>query len=308
MLARMPRRRALLVLAIAALPFAACAAPRPLQGAESELQALAAKVRGTVGIYVRDLATGDEVAIAADEPFPTASLVKLPILGALFAKVDRGELAYHQELTYTKDRLYPGEDLLGSFADGQKVALDKVAMLMITTSDNTASLWCQELAGTGTAINGWLAAHGCAVTRVNSRTPGREAERAKWGWGVTTPREMADLLVQTVDGRFGSAAACDEARRALARIYWDGEALSALPPDAHALSKQGAIDRSRSEVVLVHAPRGDYAFCVITKDQQDASWGKDNEGFVLLREVSAALWRRFAPLRPYAPPAGSERF
>jgi beta-lactamase class A len=307
MLAAMPRRLAA-VLALAVLPFAACAAPRPLAGAEAELQALAAKVRGTVGIYVRDLTTGDEVAIRADEAFPTASLVKLPILGALLAKVDRGELAYRQELTYTKDRLYPGEDLLGSFADGQKVALDKVAMLMITTSDNTASLWCQELAGTGTAINDWLAARGCAVTRVNSRTPGREVERDRWGWGVTTPREMADLLAQAVDGRLGSAAACDEARRCLGRIYWDDEALSVLPPDVRTLSKQGAIDRSRSEVVLVHAPRGDYVFCVVTKEQQDRSWGRDNEGFVLLRAVSAALWRRFAPDRSYSPPTGGERF
>lgn len=307
MLARMPLRCAS-ILALAPLLLAACAAPPPLAGAEDELLALAGKVRGTVGIYVRDLATGDEVAIRADEPFPTASLIKAPILGALLDRVDRGELDYHAELTYTKDRLYPGEDLLGSFADGQKLALSKLAMLMITTSDNTASLWCQELAGTGTAINAWLAARGFAVTRVNSRTPGREQERARWGWGVTTPREMADFFVKARGGALGSAAMCDELQRRLACVYWDDEALSALPPDAGALSKQGAIDRSRSEALLVRAPRGDYVVCVITKEQQDASWGRDNEGFVLLRAVSAALWRRFAPDRPFTPPAGRERF
>lgn len=307
MLARMPRRLAA-VLALAVLPFAACAAPRPLAGADAELRELAGKVRGVVGVYVRDLATGDEVAIRADEPFPTASLIKAPILGALLAKVERGELDYHAELTYTKDRLYPGEDLLGSFADGQKIALSKLAMLMITTSDNTASLWCQELAGTGTAINDWLAGHGFAQTRVNSRTPGREAQRQQWGWGVTTPREMADFVAKAQAGALGSPALCDELQRRLACVYWDDEALSALPPHAGALSKQGAIDRSRSEVVLVRAPRGDYVFCVITKEQQDASWGRDNEGFVLLRAVSAALWRRFAPDHPYAPPPGRERF
>ena len=35
----------------------------------------------------------------------------------------------------------------------KKYRLSKVLMLMITTSDNTASLWSQSLAGTGTAIN-----------------------------------------------------------------------------------------------------------------------------------------------------------
>ena len=300
---RLIAARALLLLA------AACAAaPPPLSSLDGDLRALAAKVRGDVGIYVRDLRTGEEWALAADEPFPTASLIKVPILGALLARVDRGELDYHQPLTWTKDRLYPGEDLLGSFADGQRVELSKVAMLMITTSDNSASLWCQELAGTGTAINRWLGDQGLPTTRVNSRTPGREAEQKQFGWGVTTPREMCELLVRARDGALGSRAMGEELQRCLARIYWDAEALSVLPPSVHTLSKQGAVDRSRSEVVLVHAPRGDYVFCVITKNQADTSWKSDNEGFVLLRAVSTRLWRHFAPEMPYEPPAGRERF
>jgi beta-lactamase class A len=293
------------------LSTACTSAPSPaptLASLTDELRALAGKVRGDVGIYVRDLRTGGEVALGAEVPFPTASMIKVPILGALLAKVDAGELDYHRQLTYTKDRLYAGEDLLGSFRDGEKVELSKVAMLMITTSDNTAALWCQELAGTGTAINDWLARHGFAATRVNSRTPGRSAEQKEFGWGVTTPREMAELLVAARDGRLGSAAMCEELRRCLARIYWDGEALASIPPDVHTLSKQGAVNRSRSEAVLVHAPAGDYVFCVITNNQQDQSWGHDNEGYVLLREVSARLWRHFAPERPYAPPPGHERF
>ena len=288
----------------------ACAStPSPtLASLTEELRALAGKVRGDVGIYVRDLRTGDELAIDADTPFPTASMIKVPILGALLARVDRGELDYHQKLTYTKDRLYAGEDLLGAFADGQAVELSKVAMLMITTSDNTASLWCQELAGTGTAVNAWLEAQGLQQTRVNSRTQGREDAQKRFGWGVTTPREMCELLVRARDGALGSRAMCEEVQRCLARIYWDAEALSALPPWVATMSKQGAVNRSRSEVVLVHAPAGDYVFCVITQNQQDQSWGADNEGFVLLRAVSARLWRHFAPDRPYEPPAGRDHF
>jgi hypothetical protein len=36
-----------------------------------------------------------------------------------------------------------------------------------------------------------------------------------------------------------------------------------------------ASDRSRSEVVLVNAPSGDYVFCLITRNQQDESWRPD---------------------------------
>lgn len=291
------------------LVVAACATPRaPIADLQDRLAARVQTFRGEVGVYVRHLGTGEEVAIAADAALPTASLIKVPLLGALLAKVEDGSLTYQQPLTYEKRRLYPGEDLLGSFADGEKVALAKVAMLMITTSDNTAALWCQELAGTGTAVNAWLAANGFATTRVNSRTPGREAEQKQYGWGVTTPREMSELLVRIRDGRLVSPAASEEMARCLGRIYWDGEALASLPPSVHTLSKQGAVNRSRSEVVLVHAPHGDYVFCVITKDQADTSWGHDNEGFVLLRDVSALLWSHFEPDHPYTPPAGLATF
>ncbi len=149
---------------------------------------------GNVGIYVHHLATGRTAAINADELFPTASMIKVPILLTTFDKIKSGQLDYHEDQVYYDSLLYAGEDILGSFKEGEKIKLSKVIMLMITTSDNTASLWCQKLAGTGTDINKWLSDHGFEKTRVNSRTPGREKDREIYGWGQTTPREMAELL------------------------------------------------------------------------------------------------------------------
>jgi beta-lactamase class A len=119
---------------------------------------------------------------------------------------------------------------------------------------------------------------------------------------------MAELLVTIREGRAVSRAASEAMYRFLTRIYWNGEALSRIPPWVQAASKQGAVNRSRSEVVLVNAPSGDYVFCVITKDQQDESWGYDNEGYVLLREVSALLWHYFEPGSTWTPPEGAARF
>ncbi|HET6577841.1 MAG TPA: serine hydrolase, partial [Gemmatimonadales bacterium] len=128
----------------------------------------------------------------------------------------------------------------------------------------------------------------------------------RWGWGQTTPREMARLVTLIREGRAVSPAASEEMYRHLTRSFWTGEALSRLPPTVQAASKQGAVDRSRSEVVLVNAPSGDYVFCVITRNQQDESWKQDNEGYVLLRRVSALLWRYFEPQHPWAPTPGAE--
>ena len=272
------------------------------------LDSLVTGFRGEVGVYVRNLRTGQTAGINQDTVFPTASMVKVPILIATFDALDRGALDFHQELVYTDSLLYPGEDLIGGLKDSATVSLSKLTLLMITTSDNTASLWLQALAGTGTLINQWLADHGFDSTRVNSRTPGREANRERYGWGQTTPREMAELLAMIRQGWAVSPAASEEMYRHLTRSYWTGEALSVLPPWVQVASKVGAVNQSRSEVMLVNAPSGDYVFSIITKNQQDESWDPPNEGWVLIRKISALLWNHFEPSHPWQPAEGAERF
>ena len=264
-------------------------------------------MRGRVGIYVRHLRTGRIAQVNADEVFPTASMVKVPILIGTFAAIERGQLRFDQPLIYTDSLLYEGHDLIGALQDSAVIPLSQAALLMITTSDNTASLWLQGLVG-GAAINQWLADHGFDSTRVNSRVPGREDARTRYGWGQTTPREMAELLVTIREGRAVSRSASEEMYRHLTRIYWTAQALSQLPPWVQAASKQGAVDRSKSEVVLVNAPSGDYVFAVTTREQQDERWVEDNEGYVLIRAVSALLWKTFEPEHPWAPAPGVERF
>lgn len=273
-----------------------------------ELTELIEAFDGKAGIYARHLASGYEFSLHADTIFPTASMIKVPILAALMQRVEDGELDYHAELVYRDSLFYPGTDILGAFKDGEKITLDKVAMLMITTSDNTAALWCQSLAGSGTAINHWLADNGFEHTRVNSRTEGRRVDWERYGWGQTTPREMARLLTMIRDGKAVSLAASNEMYRVLSRIYFDDEALSRFPPAVQTISKQGAVSASRSEVVLVNAPHGDFVFSVITDEQTDTSWEYENEGYVLIRNIASALWRFFEPDHPWELPVGWERY
>src|SRR6185503_2978118 len=133
---------------------------------------------GEIGLYVKNLKTGQTTAVNGDTIFPTASIVKVPILVGVMDKIHRGEMDYDQELIYKDSLLYEGVDILGSFKNNEKIVLKKIIMLMLTTSDNTASLWLQSLAGTGTRINALLDSAGFGNTRINSRTPGREANRS----------------------------------------------------------------------------------------------------------------------------------
>src|SRR5258708_20915717 len=111
--------------------------------------------------------------------------------------------------------------MLGSFKSDEKILLKKVMMLMLTTSDNTASLWLQSLAGKGARINEILDSLGFRNTRINSRTPGRENNRTAYGWGQTTPAEMGRLFEMIYPNQIFSAAAYERMQRCLGRNYLD---------------------------------------------------------------------------------------
>ena len=113
---------------------------------QQKLEILSKGFNGDFGIYVKNLKNGKTAAINADSIFPTASMVKVPILIGIMNKIEKGELGYHDDLEYKDSLLYEGVDILGSFKSGEKIELSKVMMLMLTMSDNTASLWLQSLA------------------------------------------------------------------------------------------------------------------------------------------------------------------
>lgn len=296
------------VVLVTALLLCGCATQRQIavnSDIQQQLELLASGFDGDVGIYVRHLKTGEEYAVNADSVFPSASIVKVPILVGIFDMIESGELDYKSELAYYADSVnYPGGDsgLIANHKEGATVPLDKLIMLMITTSDNSASMWLQQIA-TGTRINRVMQDLGFNHTRVNSRTPGREDARSHFGWGQLTPREISNLLVGIRRGSVISQSASEEMYRVLTRIHYDGEALAFIPPWVQAASKQGAVNRSRSEVVLVNAPSGDYVFCVVTKNQADTSWEYDNAGYQLIRDVSSLLWRHFEPNNEWQQPA-----
>jgi beta-lactamase class A len=133
--------------------------------------------RGDVGIYVRHLRTGATAALRADERFPTASMIKVPIMATIFEGIAEGQLGYLDMAPPPRPVARdPGGDLVAGLADTARVEVGRLLTLSLTFSDNTASLWLEQLTGGGAGVNRWLEGHGFDSTRVNARTAGREAE------------------------------------------------------------------------------------------------------------------------------------
>ncbi len=282
------------------LAFLCCAICATAQKTDRTLQQqvedLLKGFNGYVGVYVHDLKKNKTIAINADTVFPTASIVKISILTGVMDKIQKGLLDYHQRLTYTDSLYYSeGDDIMSLAKPGSTIELSKVMMLMLTISDNCASLWCQGLAGGGTRINQILDSLDFKVTRVNSRTPGREANRSMYGWGQTSPREIAAFMEKIVKGEVLSKQSSEKMLRLLSRQYWDEEAISQIPPGTFVADKNGALDENRNEVAYVNGKDCSYIFSIFTKNNKDTSWQYNNEAWVLTRKLSALLWHYYNP-------------
>jgi pimeloyl-ACP methyl ester carboxylesterase/beta-lactamase class A len=285
-----------------------------------ELDAIANRFHGTLGYSLHHLKTGDRLDRLGDEKFPTASTIKLAMLCTAMEKQQKGEIAYDEQRTFREeDRMY-GSGLMQNYRAGTNVELRSLLHLMITQSDNTAAAVLGQWLG-AEAVNGWLARHGFTATRllVPWPYPGTWNDDMKarpeawkplqqWGMGVTTPNEMRRLIEMIADGRAGTSAACDEMHRILNHQYYDEGIASQVPPTVCVASKHGVEERSRSDVAIVHAPSGDYALAIYTKEALDTSFEPENEQASVLRAVSGAVWRYYHPRVTWSPPAGVEQF
>ncbi len=251
--------------------------------------------KGDIGIYVHHFKKNRMVAINADTVFPTASIVKVPILVGVFDKISKGELKLSQEFIYDTSRLYGGSGLMQFYKDSAKTDLSTMISLMLTYSDNITSIWLQQLSGGGVAINKLMDSLGLKNTKVNSRTEGRLDAWKKYGWGQTTPREMARLFRLIREGKLIDARYSDKMYRYLKNQFYNGRSLSQIPSTINAISKTGSVNEARGEVVLLNAPGGDIVFCVLTKNNTDQSWTNANEAEGLTRKIAALIWNHYEP-------------
>lgn len=256
---------------------------------------------GDIGIYVENLKTKEIVAINADTIFPTASIVKVPILAGVFQKISNGELQLNKGYQYSVNRAYGGSGLMQFYKDSAQTDLSTMISLMLTYSDNVTSIWLQELAGGGAEINVLMDKLGLDNTKVNSKTVGREDNWKKYGWGQTTPKEMATLFALIREGKVIDARHSDKMYRYLKNQFYNERSLSKIPAHINTISKTGSVNQARGEVVLINAPHGDIVFCILTKNNKDQSWTDSNEAEELTRKIANTIWNHYEPKNAFKP-------
>ena len=127
------------------------------------------RLEAVATLYAKHLPTGREIAVRADRPMNTLSVIKIPIMVQAFRDAATGRLSMDERHTVEPEDLRRGSGLLQTFAPGLQPTLHDLVTQMIITSDNTATDMVIELVGLD-GVNALLEAEGYAQTRLKMTT------------------------------------------------------------------------------------------------------------------------------------------
>lgn len=223
---------------------------KPIDLLQRNIERIAAGMHADWGIYIKSLDTGEEVAINADKPMETMSVIKVPILVTAFRQIDAGKLSLGQPITLEPADKRFGTGVLRTLHDGLNLTLEDAITLMIIQSDNTATDMMYARVGGPAAVTQTMRDMGFhTITSVRTsfewfrafaafsdpsyanisstelfqrgNPPSRPGDAARFNaegkapFGLSSPREMGELLEKIARGTAASSASCKEMVRIL---------------------------------------------------------------------------------------------
>ncbi|MGZ4822384.1 MAG: serine hydrolase [Terriglobales bacterium] len=262
---------------------------------QKDLNGMAAQHAGKVALYAKNLKTGATVAVNADEPVQTASVIKLPVMIEAFCEAAAGKVQLEERLKLAKENQVPGSGVLAQLQPGLEPTLGDAITLMIIISDNTATNMVLDRIGIP-PVNARIAAMGLKNTYLYKKvfTPAEgpmPADQKKFGLGKTTAREMAEVMESILRCDLKNEGLCarmlailraQQDQSMIPRYITTGEkGLAASIGD-----KVGKLDAVRNDVALVTTKAGPIVISIFTWENKDQRWTPDNEAEILIGRMA----------------------
>jgi beta-lactamase class A len=279
-----------------------------------QVEEIAAQHHGQVSVFAKVLKTGQTIAVKADEPVQTASVIKLAILYEAMEQIRAGKAHWNDKVTLTKENQTSGSGVLGFFDTPTTLTLKDVLSMMVITSDNTATNVAIDKIGLD-AVNAEMGRLGLKNTWLYKKIgkPANytmPADQKKFGLGKTTAREMATLMERIVTCHLGADnAAPTETDHAIcgvthhmlrSQFYRDGVPRYLEPVDSSEegsaiANKTGALDEVRNDVDAIATKDGLLILSIFTWDNKDQSWTDDNEAYLTTAKIAKVIVNTWAP-------------
>ena len=202
------------------------------------------------------------VAFSADDQLPGASVLKLPLVMALFDEAARGHVDMRAPVKCSSLDETVYASVLQAFEADDSLTISQLAGLALMTSDNPSASWLLRLVGAD-VVNSWLRANGCSDTRIVASFS--DSDLSVLGrQSVTTVGDCLTVLrLLDLEPRFARVRTWLENNVRNSRIP------ARLPDDLAIAHKTGSLDGVINDVGIIPCPMGSIAVAFLTVDQQD---------------------------------------
>ncbi len=229
-----------------------------------ELERRASKFHGEAGIYIKDLKTSQVISIQPSKLFPSASLVKVPIMAACYQAQQEGRLNLDDKLTLLRHQKIRSCSHLYFARSGSRFTIRDLIERMITESDNTATNMLTDHLGFA-YLNQKFVEFGLRNTDLRRGVMDLQW-RAAGIENYTTPEDMAFILEKIYRGELVSDQASGEMMGVLKRQKVNDRIPRWLPDDVVIAHKTGLLRDTVSDCGIVFTQKGDFIICVLTSE------------------------------------------
>lgn len=173
-----------------------------------KVELLTTAAGGTWGIALKDLQTKDEWTMNGNLAFNAASIIKVPIMAAVFQAIEEGEHSLSDKIALPKEELVGGSGVLQHMTPGTEITIKDLLLLMIIQSDNTATNMMIELVGKS-YIQRFINEHGMENTELHNKLMLPPEKRSKH-FNQTSAKDNVILLEKMHHGTLVTKLASQE--------------------------------------------------------------------------------------------------
>lgn len=274
---------------------------------EEQIRQLEKATGGRIGIVAKNLKTGEVLSYRGDEKFPTASVIKVPVMVEYFYQAKQGRVSPIQKVVLADSNKWGGSGLFQFFQGTTEQQLFDAVTMMITISDNTATNMVIDALGEThaeklAAVNDCMVSLGLKNIRLLNKlmsweTKTDSSESIVYGVGVTTPADMALLFEKMARGELADSASCDQMINILSNQLYNDLIPRLLPfeknPALTVAHKTGSVTGVHNDVGLVLSARANFAIAIFTDATLDRRDNADNNAVVAGAKAARLVWNIF---------------
>lgn len=221
-------------------------------------------------VYVWEYNGKSYVDINADEPYPAASIIKIPVLIEMFREIEHGKFSLDDKMVLEDFYRASGSGKLQYSQGGIAHSMDYLARIMIENSDNSSTNMIMAKMGGMSEVNKAMNRWGLKTTHINTWLPDLD------GTNITTAREMAKMFYNIDSTNMLSNSSKRQMADYLGHVKNNRLLQAGLPADAILLHKTGDIGFMLGDAGIVKTANGKkYIVVILAKRPYNNHQGKE---------------------------------